>query len=55
MGKTYLLKTVGLVVKLRQKSLAKVKQPKVASVELRAGGGLHGPQKPRWIAGGKEK
>ena len=30
-----------------EKSLAKVKQPKVARVELRAGGGLHGPEKPR--------
>ena len=32
------------------KSLAKVKQPKVARVELRAGGGLHGPEKPK-VAG----
>ena len=24
-------------------------------VELRAGGGFHGPEKPGWSAGGKEK
>ena len=49
------LKTVALVVKLRRKSLAKAKQPKVARVELRAGGGLNGPEKPGWSAGGMEK
>ena len=37
------------------KSLAKVKQPKVTRVELRAGRGLHGPEKPGWSAAGKEK
>ena len=52
-GKKCLLKTVALAVKM--KSLAKVKQPKVARVELRAGGGLHGPEKPEWRAGGMEK
>ena len=33
----------------------KVKQLKVARVDLRAGGGLHGPEKPGWSAGGREK
>ena len=55
MGKKRPLKTVALAVKLWRKSLAKVKQPKVARVELRAGGGLYGPEKPGWSAGGKEK
>ena len=45
MGKKCPLKTVALVVKLSWKSLAKVKQPKVARVELSAGGGIHGPEK----------
>ena len=54
-GKKHPFKTVALAVKLWRKSLAKVKQPKVARVELRAGGGLHGPEKPGWSAGGKEK
>ena len=41
MGKKYSLKTVALAVKIKSlKKLAKVKQPKVARVELRAGGGL---------------
>ena len=56
MGKKYSLKTVALAVKIKSlKKLAKVKQPKVARVELRAGGGLHGPEKLGWSAGGKEK
>ena len=54
-GKKHPLKTVALAVKLSRKSLAKVKQAKVARVELRAGGGLHRPEKPGWSAGGKEK
>ena len=33
----------------------KIKQLKVARVELRAGGGLHGHHKPGWSAGGKVK
>ena len=33
----------------------KAKQSKVARVELRAGGGLHGPEKLGWSAGGMEK
>ena len=45
-GKKRPLKTVVLAVKLCRKILAKEKQPKVARVELRAGGGLHGPEKP---------
>ena len=49
MGKKCPLKTVALAVELWKK----VKQPKVARLELRAGGGLHGPEKPGWIAGGK--
>ena len=32
-----------------------VKQPKVARVELRAGGGLYRPEKPGWSASGMEK
>ena len=44
-GKERPVKTVALVVKLWWKSLAKVKEPKVARVELGAGGGLHGPEK----------
>ena len=40
-----------------EKAWQKVKQPKVARVELelRAGGGLHGPETPGWSAGGKEQ
>ena len=38
-----------------QKSLAKVKQLKVARVELRDGGGLHGPEKASRSVGCKEK
>ena len=30
-------------------------QPKVARLQLRASEGLHGPEKPGWNAGGKEK
>ena len=55
MGKKRTLKTVALAVKLWRKNLEKVKQPKVARVELRAGGGLHEPEKPAWSADGKEK
>ena len=55
MGKKCPLKTVALAVKLWQKSLAKVKQSKVARVELRASGGLHVPEKPGWSADGMEK
>ena len=54
-GKKRPLKTVALAVKLWRKSLAKVKQPEVARVELRAGGGFHDPEKPGWSACGKEK
>ena len=54
-GKKCPLKTVAIAVKLWRKNLAKVKQTKVARVELRAGGGLHGSEKPGWSAGGKEK
>ena len=39
MGKKCPLKTVALAVKLSRKSLAKVKQPKVARAELIVGGG----------------
>ena len=46
-GKKFDLKTVAY--------LAKVKQPKVARVELRAGGGLHRPGKSGRSASGKEK
>ena len=38
------LKTVALVVVETQKAI------KVVGVELRAGGGLHGPEKPGWSA-----
>ena len=55
MGKKCSLKTVALEVILWRKSLAKVKQLKVARVDLRAGGDLHGPEKPGWSAGGREK
>ena len=54
-GKKCLLKIVALALNMWQKNLANVKQLKVARVELRAGGGLHGPEKPAWSAGGKEK
>ena len=53
--KKCLLRTVALAVKLCRKSLAKIKQPKVARVELRAGGCFHWSEKPGWSAGGKEK
>ena len=53
MSKKFPLKTVGLAVKM--KSLAKVKQPKVARVELRVRGSLHGPEKPGWSVSGIEK
>ena len=33
----------------------KQKQSKVARVEIRAGGGLHGPEKPGWSAGDMEQ
>ena len=46
-GKKFALKTVAY--------LAKVKQPKVARVELRAGGGLHRLGKPERRPSGKEK
>ena len=56
MGKKCSLKTVALEVKIKSlKKLAKVKQPKVARVELRAGGGLYRPEKPGWSASGMEK
>ena len=54
-GKKCPLKTVALKVKMWRKSLAKVKQPKVVRVGLRAGGRLREPEKPGWIASGKEK
>ena len=38
-----------------KKAWQKVKQLKLVRVELRASGGLHGPQKPGWSASGKEK
>ena len=31
--------------------MKKKRQSKVVGVELRAGGGLHGPEKPGWSAG----
>ena len=52
-GKKCPLKTVALAVKM--KCMAKVKQPEVARVELKAGRGLHRPEKSRWSAGGIEK
>ena len=52
-GKKCSLKTVVLAVKI--KNLAEVKQLKKARVELRAGGSLHGPEKPGWSVGGREK
>ena len=45
-GKKCPLKTVALAVKPVTKSMAKVRQPKVARVELKAGGGLDGSEKP---------
>ena len=35
--------------------MKKQRQSKVVGVELRAGGGLHGPEKPGWSAGDIEK
>ena len=35
--------------------MKKQRQSKVAKAELRAGGGLHGPEKPEWSTGGMEK
>ena len=55
MGKKRPLKTVALAIKMGRKSLAKVKQPKLARVEFRAGVGLQGPEKPGWTAGSMEK
>ena len=49
MGKKCPPKTVALVVD------GKVKQLKVARVELRAGGDLHRLEKPEWSAGSMEK
>ena len=46
MGKKCPLKTIASAVD------EKAKQSKVARVELRAGGGLHWPEKPGWNAGG---
>ena len=40
---------------LTEKAWQKVKQLEVAREELRAAGGIHGPEKPGWSAGGKEK
>ena len=31
--------------------MKKKRQSKVVGVQLRAGGGLHGPEKPRWSTG----
>ena len=45
MGKKCPLKTVALAVDKKKK------QSKVVGVELRAGGGLHEPEKPGWSAG----
>ena len=39
----------------KMKSLAKVKQRKVARVKLRAGEGPSGSEKPGWSAAGKER
>ena len=38
-----------------EKAWQKGKQPKVARVGLRDGGGLYGPERPGWSAGGREK
>ena len=57
-GKKCPLKTVALAVKwgkLVTKKPGKSKQLKVARVELRDGGDLHGPEKPGWSAGAIEK
>ena len=57
-GKKCPLKTVALAVKrdkLVTEKPGKSKQPKVARVEFRTGGGLHRPEKPGWSAGGIEK
>ena len=35
--------------------MKKQRQSKVVRVELRAGGGLHGPEKPGWSAGDMAK
>ena len=43
-GKKCPLKTVALAVVETEKAI------KVVGVELRAGGGLHGPEKPEWSA-----
>ena len=57
-GKKSSLKTIELAVK-RDKLVtdkpSKSKQPEVARIEFRAGGGLHGPEKPRCSASGIEK
>ena len=54
-GKKSPLKTIELAVK-RDKLVtdkpSKSKQPEVARIEFRAGGGLHGPEKPRCSASG---
>ena len=44
-GKKCPLKTIALVVDEKEKAI------KIVRVELRAGGGLHGPEKPGWSAG----
>ena len=52
------LKTVAHAVKWDKQATkrpGKSKQPEVAKIELRAGGGLHRPEKPSWSAGGIEK
>ena len=57
-GKKSPLKTIELAVK-RDKLVtdkpSKSKQPEVARIEFRAGGGLHGPEKLRCSASGIEK
>ena len=45
MGKICPLKTVVIAVD------EKMRQSKVVGVELRAGGGLHGPDRPGWSPG----
>ena len=45
MGKKCPMKIVALAVDEKEKAIKEV------GVELRAGGGLHGPEKPGWSAG----
>ena len=49
--KKYLLKTVALAVKMWRKSKAIESNQ---GIELRAGGGIHRPEKPGWSASGME-